>query len=213
MIGLIGKKLGMSQVFTPAGSLVPVTIIQTGPCTVVQKKTASRDGYTALQLGFGEKKLQRATKPLIGHCKVSGKGPFAVLREFRIENVDAYEVGAEITATQVFQAGELVDVIGKTKGRGYTGVMKRHGMGGFPGTHGTHEYFRHGGSIGNRSFPGRIFKGKRMAGHYGDERMTALNLRVVEVKPESNLLLVHGAVPGARGGIVLIRKSSAKVKK
>jgi large subunit ribosomal protein L3 len=113
----------------------------------------------------------------------------------------------------VFQAGELVDVIGKTKGRGYTGVMKRHGMSGFPGTHGTHEYFRHGGSIGNRSFPGRIFKGKRMAGHYGDERMTALNLRVVEVKPESNLLLIHGAVPGARGGIVLIHKSSAKVKK
>jgi large subunit ribosomal protein L3 len=213
MIGLIGKKLGMSQVFTPAGSLVPVTIIQTGPCTVVQKKTASRDGYTALQLGFGEKKPQRATKPLLGHCKASGKGPFTVLREFRVEDVDAYEVGAEITAPQVFQAGELVDVIGKTKGRGYTGVMKRHGMSGFPGTHGTHEYFRHGGSIGNRSFPGRIFKGKRMAGHYGDERMTALNLRVVEVKPESNLLLIHGAVPGARGGIVLIHKSSAKVKK
>ena len=213
MIGLIGKKLGMSQVFTPAGSLVPVTIIQTGPCTVVQKKTAARDGYTALQLGFGEKKPQRATKPLIGHCQISGKGPFDVLREFRIDDVDAYQVGGEITAPQVFQVGELVDVIGRTKGRGYTGVMKRHGMSGFPGTHGTHEYFRHGGSIGNRSYPGRIFKGKRMAGHYGDERVTTLNLRVVEVKPESNLLLIHGAIPGARGGIVLIRKSSTKVKK
>lgn len=212
MIGLIGKKLGMSQIFTPAGSLVPVTIIQTGPCTVVQKKTIQRDGYTALQLGFGKKKPQRATKPILGHCKASGKGPFASLREFRIDDVDDYEIGGEITAAQVFQAGELVDVIGTTKGRGYAGVMKRHGMGGFPGTHGTHEYFRHGGSIGNRSFPGRIFKGKRMAGHYGNERMTALNLRVVEVKPENNLLLVHGAVPGTRGGIVLVRKSSAKVK-
>lgn len=212
MIGLIGKKLGMSQIFTPAGSLVPVTIIQTGPCTVVQKKTIQRDGYTALQLGFGEKKLQRTTKPILGHCKASGKGPFAALREFRIDDVDAYEIGGEITATQVFQAGELVDVIGTTKGRGYAGVMKRHGMGGFPGTHGTHEYFRHGGSIGNRSFPGKIFKGKRMAGHYGNERMTALNLRVVEVKPENNLLLVYGAIPGARGGLVLVRKSSTKVR-
>jgi len=210
MIGLIGKKLGMSQVFTPAGSLVPVTIIQTGPCVVVQKKTLQRDGYTAIQLGFGEKKPQRATKPLRGHCKASGKGPFAVLREFRIDEVDDYEIGKEIHATEVFQAGERVNVVGRTKGRGYSGVMKRHGMGGFPGTHGTHEYFRHGGSIGNRSFPGRIFKGKRMAGHYGDERMTALNLRVVEVKSESNLLLIHGAIPGANGGIVLIHKSSVK---
>jgi len=212
MIGLIGKKLGMSQIFTPAGSLIPVTIIQTGPCTVVQKKTLQRDGYTAIQLGFGEKKPQRATKPLLGHCKAAGKGPFVVLREFHIDEAENYEVGKEILASQVFQAGEQVDVIGKTKGRGYSGVMKRHGMSGFPGSHGTHEYFRHGGSIGNRSYPGRIFKGKRMAGHYGDERMTALNLRVVEVKPENNLLLIHGAVPGANGGIVLIRKSAGKKK-
>jgi large subunit ribosomal protein L3 len=212
MIGLIGKKLGMSQIFTPAGSLIPVTIIQTGPCTVVQKKTLQRDGYTALQLGFGEKKPQRATKPLLGHCKAAGKGPFVVLREFRVDEVENYEVGKEILASQVFQAGEQVDIIGKTKGRGYSGVMKRHGMSGFPGSHGTHEYFRHGGSIGNRSYPGKIFKGKRMAGHYGDERMTALNLQVVEVKPENNLLLVHGAVPGANGGIVLIRKSAGKKK-
>ncbi len=212
MIGLIGKKLGMSQIFTPAGSLIPVTIIQTGPCTVVQKKTLQRDGYTALQLGFGERKPQRATKPLLGHCKAAGKGPFVVLREFRVDEVENYEVGKELLASQMFQAGEQVDVIGRTKGRGYSGVMKRHGMSGFPGSHGTHEYFRHGGSIGNRSYPGKIFKGKRMAGHYGDERMTALNLQVVEVKPENNLLLVHGAVPGANGGIVLIRKSAGKKK-
>jgi large subunit ribosomal protein L3 len=135
-----------------------------------------------------------------------------VLREFRVDEVENYEIGNEISAAQVFQAGERVDVVGKTKGRGYSGVMKRYGMSGFPGSHGTHEYFRHGGSIGNRSFPGRIFKGKRMAGHYGDERMTALNLRVVEVRSENNLLLVHGAVPGANGGLVLIRKSSIKEK-
>jgi large subunit ribosomal protein L3 len=213
MIGLIGKKLGMSQVFALDGTLVPVTIVQTGPCTVVQKKTVQRDGYTALQLGFGQKKSQRATKPLIGHCKNSGKGPFAVLREFRVDEIDNYEIGCEISAEQVFQTGEIVDVVGRTKGRGYSGVIKRHGMGGFPGSHGTHEYFRHGGSIGNRSFPGRIFKGKRMAGQYGNEQMTALHLRIVDIKPADNLLLIHGAIPGAKGGIVLIRKSTAKAKK
>jgi large subunit ribosomal protein L3 len=213
MIGLIGRKLGMTQVFSPDGTLVPVTVIETGPCTVVQKKTVQRDGYSALQLGFGVRKPQRATKALLGHCKAAGKGPFTVLREFHFENVDNYEVGSEITAEQVFQAGEFVDVIGRSKGRGYSGVMKRHGMGGFPGTHGTHEYFRHGGSIGNRSFPGRIFKGKRMAGQYGNEQVTILHLRVFAVRSEGNLLLVRGAVPGARGGVVLVRKSVGKVKK
>ena len=213
MIGLIGKKLGMSQVFAPDGTLVPVTIIQTGPCTVVQKKTQSRDGYTALQLGFGEKKSQRATKPLLGHCKAAGKGPFSILREFRVDDVDSYEIGGDILVSQIFKTGEIVDIIGQTKGRGYSGVIKRHGMGGFPGSHGTHEYFRHGGSIGNRSYPGRIFKGKRMAGHYGDERVTTLHLRVVDVRPEEHLMFIHGAVPGARGGIVLIRKSNLKSKK
>jgi large subunit ribosomal protein L3 len=212
MIGLIGKKLGMSQIFASDGTLVPVTIVQTGPCTVVQKKTVQRDGYAALQLGFGQKKPQRATKPILGHCKNSEKGPFAILREFRVDEVDNYEIGGEISADQVFQTGDIVNVIGRTKGRGYSGVMKRHGMGGFPGSHGTHEYFRHGGSIGNRSFPGRIFKGKRMAGQYGNTRMTALHLRVVEVRPENNLLLIHGAIPGARGGIVLVHKTAAKVK-
>jgi large subunit ribosomal protein L3 len=207
MIGLIGKKLGMSQIFGADGSLVPVTVIQTGPCTVVQKKTIQRDGYTALQLGFGARKPQRANKPLIGHCKVAGVAPVVVLHEFRIADVDNYEIGSELTIAQVFQSGELVNIVGRTKGRGYAGVIKRHGMSGFPGSHGTHEYFRHGGSIGNRSFPGRIFKGKRMAGQYGNDQMTALHLRVVEVRPDSNLLLVRGSVPGAPGGIVLVRKA------
>lgn len=213
MIGLIGKKVGMSQVFAPDGTLVPVTVIETGPCTVVQKKTVQRDGYTALQLGFGKKKPQRVTKPLLGHCRAAGAGPFAILREFRVEDVDEYNVGDTLTVDKIFRAGEIVDVIGRTKGRGYAGVVKRHGMSGFPGTHGTHEYFRHGGSIGNRSFPGRILKGKRMAGQYGNDKMTALHLHVVAVHPEANLLLVRGAVPGSRGGFVLVRKSGNGVKR
>ena len=206
MIGLIGKKVGMSQIFTADGALVPVTIVQAGPCTIVQKKTSERDGYTAVQLGFGEKKRQHANKPLTGHCQKANAAPFGVLREFRVTDSDQYEIGGALTA-QIFRPGEIVDVIGNTKGRGYSGVMKRHGMGGFPGTHGTHEYFRHGGAIGNRSFPGRIFKGKRMAGQYGNDRMTAQNLRIVDIRPDENLLLIHGSVPGARGGLVLVRKT------
>src|SRR3989442_6226459 len=208
MIGLIGKKVGMSKVFAADGTRVPVTVIQVGPCTVVQKKTVQRDGYTALQLGFGVRKPQRATKPLLGHCKAAGAGPFIVLREFLIADVDPYEIGSELTAAQVFQAGELVDVVGQTKGRGYTGVIKRHGMSGFPGSHGTHEYFRHGGSIGNRSYPGRIFKGKRMAGQYGNERVTTQSLEVIAVRPDEHILLVRGCVPGARHGVVVVRPAT-----
>ncbi|MBI3300539.1 MAG: 50S ribosomal protein L3 [Deltaproteobacteria bacterium] len=207
MVGLIGKKLGMTQIFAADGTCVPVTVIQAGHCAVVQKKTPERDGYAAVQIGFGEKKPQRATKAERGHCARSGKGPFAILREFRGEGLSNYEVGQEVSAGALFQPGDLVDVTGRTKGRGYAGVVKRHGMKGFPATHGTHEYFRHGGSIGNRSFPGRVFKGKRMAGHYGDKRVTVQRLRVVDVRPEGHLLLVRGAIPGARGGIVLVRRT------
>ena len=206
MQGLIGKKLGMTQVFGPDGGLVCVTVIQTGPCTVVQKKTQQRDGYTALQLGFGTQKPHRVSKPLLGHYQKSGKGPFAVLREFRSDDIEAYEVGGKITVEQVFRPGDMVNVVGRTKGRGFTGVMKRHGMAGFPKSHGTHEYFRHGGAIGNRSYPGKIFKGKRMAGHQGNDRVTALRLRVVEVQPDENLLLIHGSIPGARGQVVLVHQ-------
>ena len=209
MRGLIGKKLGMTQVFSPDGSLVSVSVIQTGPCTVVQKKTVQKDGYTALQLGFGTQKPQRVAKPVLGHCRKSGGGPFAILREVRTdaEDLDQYEVGSQITVDQVFQPGEIVNVVGRTKGRGFAGVLKRHGMGGFPKSHGTHEYFRHGGAIGNRSYPGKIFKGKRMAGHYGTDRMTALHLQVVDVRPDSNILLVHGAIPGSRGQVVLVHRA------
>ncbi len=206
MQGLIGKKLGMTQVFSVEGALIPVTVIQAGPCTVVQKKTRQRDGYTALQLGFGSQKPQRVSRPVLRHAQKSGAGPFAVLREFRIDDIDDYEVGGAITVAQVFQSGDRVNVVGRTKGRGYAGVMKRHGMGGFPKSHGTHEYFRHGGAIGNRSDPGKIFKGKRMAGQYGNDRMKALNLQVVDVQSDENLLFLRGSIPGASGQVVLVHK-------
>ncbi len=205
-LGLIGKKIGMTQVYTAAGALVPVTVIEAGPCTVVQAKNAATDGYAAVQLGFGEKKAQRATKAYREHCVKAGKGVFNVLKEFRVdEGGEALTTGQEILVGSLFSAGDLIDVTGTSKGRGYAGVIKRHGFAGFPGSHGTHEYFRHGGSIGNRSYPGRVFKGKRMAGQYGAERVTAQNLEVVEVRPDQNLLLVRGAVPGSRGGVVLLQ--------
>ncbi len=204
-LGLIGKKIGITQIYTADGGAVPVTVLQAGPCVVVQARTPQRDGYAAVQLGFGEKKSQRVSKAHRMHCGKAGKGVFAVLREFRVPDASPYQVGQEIRVTDVFREGDRVDVTGTTKGRGFTGVVKRHGFGGFPASHGTHEYFRHGGSIGNRSFPGRVFKGKRMAGQYGNERVTVQNLTVVAVRPEDNVLLVRGAVPGARNGIVLIR--------
>lgn len=212
-LGLIGKKLGMTQVYTAAGELVGVTVIQAGPCTVVQAKSAASDGYAAVQVGFGSKKPQRATKARREHCVKAGKGVFEVLREFRLEEgAGAMATGDEITVEALFKQGDKIDVTGITKGRGYTGVVKRHGFGGFPASHGTHEYFRHGGAIGNRSFPGRVFKNKRMAGHYGNDRVTTQNIEVIAVRPAEHLVLVRGAVAGARGGIVLLRPA-VKAKK
>lgn len=206
MIGLIGKKLGMTQLFDDKGQLIPVTVIQAGPCTVVQARREDRDGYVAVQLGFGERKPQRVSKAYRTHCVKAGKGVFQVLREFDpCDSQTAYGPGQEMTVDSVFSVGDRVDVTGTTKGRGFSGVIKRHRFGGFPGSHGTHEYFRHGGSIGNRSFPGRVFKGKRMAGQYGSERVTTQNLEVVAVRPAEHLLLVRGAVPGPSNAIVVVR--------
>jgi len=205
-LGLIGKKLGMTQIYTPAGELVPVTVIQAGPCTVVQAKTVASDGYAAVQVGFGDKKPQRASKPYREHCVKVAKGVFQVLREFRLDDSSAAPApGDALAVDTVFKAGDLVDVTGITKGRGYTGVVKRHRFSGFPASHGTHEYFRHGGSIGNRSYPGRVFKNKRMAGQYGTDRVTTQNIEIIAVRPAENLLLVRGAVPGSRGGVVEVR--------
>lgn len=212
-LGLIGKKVGMTQIYTSGGELVPVTVIQAGPCTVVQLKSKATDGYAAVQLGFGDKKPQRATKAFRQHCLKVEKGVFQVLREFRLEDESGeLTAGQELDVEGFFKAGDHIDVTGLSKGRGYTGVMKRHGFSGFPGGHGTHEYFRHGGSIGNRSYPGRVFKGKRMAGQYGNDRVTTQNLEVIAVRPTEHLLLVRGAVPGSRGGVVLIRPAVKAVK-
>ncbi|MEK7782533.1 MAG: 50S ribosomal protein L3, partial [Candidatus Binatota bacterium] len=177
------------------------------PCVVVQKRETGRDGYNALQLGFGSRKSQRVNKPEQGHMVKAGKGAFQLLREFRSEDVGQYEVGQEIKVADLFKVGDRVDVSGTSKGRGFTGVIKRWGFAGFPGSHGTHEYFRHGGSIGNRSFPGRVFKGKKMAGQWGNERISVQNLEVIGVRAEDNLLLVKGAVPGAKRGFVFIRRA------
>ena len=204
-LGLIGKKLGMTQVFVKGGVLVPVTVIQAGPCTVVQKRTQDNDGYCAVQLGFGETKAQRLTKAGREHRKKAGK-MVAVLREFG--DGSELEVGSEVKVTDLFKEGDLVDVTGVSKGRGYQGVIKRHHFSGFPATHGTHEYFRHGGSIGNRTHPGRVFKNKRMAGQMGADRVTTQNLAVVGIRADDNVLLVRGAVPGARGGLLFIRPAA-----
>ncbi len=205
MTGLIGKKVGMTQFYNAEGNLVPVTVVQTGPCVVVQKKESARDGYNALQVGFGSKKSQRVNKPIQGHMAKAGKGAFAVLKEFRLDDVSKYEVGQELKVSELFKVGDRIDVAGISKGHGFTGVIKRWSFAGFPGSHGTHEYFRHGGSIGNRSYPGRVRKGKKMAGHWGDEQVSVQNLEVVDIRAEQDLMLIKGAVPGAKQGIVIVR--------
>jgi large subunit ribosomal protein L3 len=208
MTGLIGKKLGMMQFYNAEGNVIPVTVVQTGPCVVVQKKDAPTDGYSALQVGFGSKKNQRVNKPMRGHMAKAGKGAFQVLKEFRLDDVSQYEVGQEIKVADLFTVGDRIDVSGVSKGHGFAGVIKRWSFAGFPGSHGTHEYFRHGGSIGNRSFPGRVRKGKKMAGHWGNERVSTQNLEVVDIRADENLMLIKGAVPGAKHGVVIVRRAA-----
>jgi large subunit ribosomal protein L3 len=206
LTGLIGRKLGMTQVYTAGGTRVPVTVIEAGPCTVVATRRAERDGYVAAQLGFGRTKTEKLNKALRGQFQKAGTAAFRILREFPLAGGDAPAVGTELTVGEIFAVGEHVQVTGITKGRGTTGVIKRHGFSGFPASHGTHEYFRHGGSIGNRSYPGRVFKGKRMAGRYGADRVTTRNLEVVAVRPDDHLILVRGTVPGARNGTVIVQR-------
>jgi large subunit ribosomal protein L3 len=205
MTGLIGRKLGMTQIYNADGNVIGVTVVEAGPCVVVQKKEPDRDGYSALQVGFGTRKAQRVNKASQGHMAKAGKGAFEVLKEFRLEDVSRYEIGQEIKAGDLFKVGDRIDVSGISKGHGFSGVIKRWSFGGFPRSHGTHEYFRHGGSIGNRSYPGRVRKGKKMAGHWGNERISTLNLEVVDIRSEENLLLVRGSIPGAKRGVVILR--------
>ena len=201
------RKIGMTQLFSEEGECIPVTVLDAQPNRVVQKKTPERDGYSALQLGWGERALRHATKPLQGHCAKASVPPVKALRESRIaaEELEKYEVGQEV-GVDIFSPGQRVDVIGTSKGKGYAGVVKRHGFG-VRTTHGAHEYFRHGGSIGPGSFPGRVIKGLRMPGHMGDERVTTLNIEVVRVDPEKRLLFVRGGVPGHNDAMVRVRPS------
>lgn len=206
MKGILGKKVGMTQIFDEAGNVIPVTVIEAGPCFVTQVKTKERDGYQAIQLGFEEVKLKRLTKGQLGHLRKRDLPPLRYLREIRVNDVSGYEEGQKIRVS-IFDVGDLVDVAGISKGRGFAGVVKRHGFKGGPKTHGQSDRHRAPGSIGQTTTPGRVYKGKRMAGHMGNERVTVQNLRVVLVDPERNLLAVKGAVPGARNGLLLIREA------
>jgi large subunit ribosomal protein L3 len=208
--GILGRKLGMTQVFAADGRWLPVTVVEAGPCTVLQKKTAATDGYNALQLGFGEKKSHRVNKPLMGHFRKAGQGAFAHLRELAAENVDAFQVGDQVSCAAVFKAGDIVDVTGTSKGKGFQGVIKRWNFAGGPGGHGSN-FHRRPGSIGCSAWPSRVRKGMKMAGQMGNRRVTTQNLEIVEVRPEQNLILVKGALPGANQGLVVIRKG-IKVK-
>ncbi|MBN2250510.1 MAG: 50S ribosomal protein L3 [Candidatus Altiarchaeota archaeon] len=203
--GLIGKKLGMTQVFWDDGSVIPVTAIEAGPCVVIQKKAGDVDGYDAIQLGFDRVKEKAVNKPLKGHFKKADKGSFRILREFRLESTDDYEVGSELKA-DIFQVGDYIDVVGTTRGRGFAGVVKRHGFKGGKATHGS-MFHRAPGSIGSSAWPSRVFKGKRLPGHMGNRRQTVQNLMVVGIRPEQNLILVKGSVPSSKNGIVLIKDS------
>lgn len=205
MLGLIGKKVGMTQRFVEGGNLVPVTVIEAGPCTVVQVRTLDRDGYDALQIGFGSRREKNIPKATRQHMAKGGRSNFASLLELRLTEAGPWQVGQDISLSDLFKAGDQVDVTGTTKGKGFQGVVKRYGFAGQTATHGTHESFRGPGSVGCRSYPGRIFKGKRMDGHMGQNRVTTQNLRIVEVRPDDNLLMIKGAVPGAAGEQILVR--------
>ena len=200
--GLIGKKIGMTQIFDEKGNVVPVTVVEAGPCVIVQKKTIENDGYEAVQVGFGDQKVARVNKPMKGHFDKNGVAPKKVLKEFRLDSIADVNVG-DILKADIFEAGEKVDVIGTSKGHGTAGTIKRWNFARLRETHGTGPVARHAGSLGVID-PARIFKGKKMAGHYGVDRTTVQNLTIAKVDVENNLIAVKGAIPGPKGGIVVI---------
>ncbi len=205
-IGIIGKKIGMTGVFTSDGRLVPVTVVEVGPCVVTQVKTEKIDGYNALQLGFGEKPLEKCTRPAKGHFQKSGNTGFSFVREFAAQSLDDFTPGQTIDLN-IFAVGERVTVSGTSKGRGFQGTIKRHGFSRGPETHGSRNH-RKPGSVGCSAWPARIVKGKKMPGHMGVDRNTIKNLEIIDIRPEQNLILLKGAVPGAKTGILEIKKSS-----
>ena len=210
---LLCRKVGMTRIFNEAGEAVPVTVLEAGPNLVIQKKTEAVDGYTALQLGFGDRREQLFTKPERGHFEKAGVAVKRHLRESRVDAAEAesHEVGSEI-GCDIFEPGQYVDAVATSKGRGFAGVVKRHGFAIKKRTHGTHEAFRHGGSIGAGAWPAKVIKGMKMPGQMGSERVTVRNLQVVKVEPDQNLLFVRGSVPGHRDGIVAIRKAVLSTK-
>ena len=211
--GILGRKLGMTQVWDAENRVVPVTVIEAGPCRVVQLKTPERDGYSAVQLSFGETKPRRINKPELGHLKAAGGPPSRHLAELRVTDLAGFEIG-QIVRADLFVAGDLVDVTGISKGKGFTGVMQRHNFKGLGASHGTHKKHRAPGSIGACATPARVFKGVKMAGQMGSARVTTLNLEVVEGDAERGLLLIKGAVPGPAGSLVFVRNATkAPVKK
>lgn len=204
MKGILGTKVGMTQVWRD-DKLIPVTVVLAGPCPVVQRKTAESDGYEAVQLGWDERSEKGVTKPLSGHFKRAGVAPQRHLVEFR-----DYQPDDDAVTVEVFDAGQNVDVTGTSKGRGTAGVIKRWGFSGMPASHGTKKKHRHPGSIGQRKAPGRVYKGKRMAGHYGAATVTVVGLEVVEIRPDDNLLLIKGSIPGPNGGVVVVKDSKRR---
>jgi len=208
MKGLIGKKLGMTSIFNEDGVAVPVTVIEAGPCVVVQRKDNETDGYTAVQLGYEDQKEQRMTKAAMGHLKKAGAGAKRILREFRVDDSSVVAEGDVLNAA-AFEGVNFVDIVATGKGRGFQGVVKRYNFAGGRASHGG-GWIRRPGSIGMCEFPGRVFKGKKMPGHMGDKRVTTQNLKIVQVRPEENLILVKGSVPGAKGGIVTIKEALKK---
>lgn len=205
--GLVGQKLGMTQIFTSSGEAVPVSVVQVGPCRVVRFRTAEKDGYNAVQIAFQEVKENRLTQPVLGQFKKAGVVPARYLREFRGDQ-EGLEVGQVVTA-DLFQQGEKVDVVGISKGKGFAGVIKRHHFSGGPATHGS-MFHRAPGSIGSSSFPSRVWKNKKLPGHMGSQQVTVKNLEVLEVRKEEGLLLIRGAVPGSPGTLLLIKKTGRK---
>ena len=203
---IIGKKLGMTQIFAENGAVIPVTVIEAGPCVVVQKKTTENDGYNAIQVGYEDVKASHVSKPVKGHFEKANVSLKKHLKEFRLENAENYNVG-DVIAADTFAQGEKVDITGITKGHGYTGAVKRWGHHMLQATHGTGPIHRQVGSMGANSTPSRVFKNKKMAGQYGNEQVTILNLEIIKIDAEKNLIAVKGAVPGARGGIVVLRDS------
>lgn len=208
MSGILAKKIGMTQIFED-GKFIPVTVVEAGPNFVLQKKTVENDGYTALQLGFDEKKEKNTTKPVMGIFKKAGVNPQRFVKELRVDSVEGYELGQEIKV-DVLAGVEFVDITGTSKGKGTSGVMKRHGFGGNRASHGVSRNHRLGGSIGMSTWPGKVLKGKRMTGQYGNETVTVQNLKVVKVDAENNLLLIKGAVPGSKNSYIVVKPAVKK---